>query len=628
MNPLRNLRLPVALAIAVLAALCIAAADDGPAQPETVASQLRHRWSAVAFGNPNGESPSSAPAKTGLLHSSPEACAGYTLFAPLGSTSTYLVDLRGNVVHTWTSQYEPGQAVYLLDDGSLLRCAREPDNEHFGGGGIGGRVERLAPDSRVLWTFVYADDRHCLHHDIEPLPNGNILMIAWEKKSRDEAVAAGMNPDGLPAGEVWSDCVIEVEPAGAVGGRIVWEWHVWDHLVQEFDGSKANYGRVREHPERIDANYQRRAPRESADEVRRLRALGYIGGGDAEPADERDPGLRFGPGGPDMRADVYHTNSVAYNARLDQIALSVHSFNEVWIIDHGTTTVEAAGRTGGRCGRGGDLLYRWGNARAYGAGGAEDQRLFAQHDARWIPDGSPGAGRLMIFNNGAGRPDGEYSSVIELAPPVDANGQYVRPSGGAFGPERPVWEYAAPNREEFFSSHISGAERLPNGNTLICDGEQGRIFEVSPDGHTVWDYINPYVERRRPDRPGGFPPPGLGPPPPWMFDGPPPDVFDRPLPGSQPIASRSDFGRTHPTSQPRRRPPFPPPPGVNGPRGPRGGPPIPGPFMGRHGPPGGGPMGGGLFRATRLAETHPGVRTLLRSQRNGNDGDAHSAEPE
>lgn len=620
MHSLRCSRLFATAAAVALAAGWIAAAAEGPPQAETAPSSPRGRGSqlgssAAPIDESAAASPTSAAAKTGLFQTSSDAFPGYTLFAPLGSTTTYRIDLSGNVVHTWPSRYEPGQAVYLLDDGSLLRCAREPDNEHFGGGGIGGRVERLAPDGQVLWHFVYADEKHCLHHDIEPLPNGNILMIAWEKRSRDEAVAAGMNPDGLPGDEVWPDCVIEVEPAGTVGGKIVWEWHAWDHLVQELDASKANYGRVREHPERIDANYQRRAPRETPDEIRRLRALGYIGGGDAEAEDERDPGLPFGPGGPDLRADLYHTNSIAYNARLDQIALSVHSFNEVWIIDHGTTPAEAAGHTGGRQGRGGDLLYRWGNPRAYGAGAAADQQLFAQHDAHWIPEGSPGAGRLMIFNNGTGRTDGEYSSVIEIAPPLDAKGQYTRPPGAAFGPERPEWEYAAPNRPEFFSGHISGAERLSNGNTLICDGEQGRIFEVTPDGRTVWDYVNPFVERRRPDGPGGFSPPGLGPPPPWMFDGPPPDVFDRPPPRSQPSVSRSELGRTHPASRPRHRPPFPPPPGVDGPRGPRGGPPFPPPFMGRHGPPGGGPAGAGLFRATRLAESHPGIQKLLQSQR-------------
>ncbi|MGC8644373.1 MAG: hypothetical protein ACP5XB_31305, partial [Isosphaeraceae bacterium] len=59
---------------------------------------------------------------------------------------------------------------------------------------------------------------------------------------------------------------------------------------------------------------------------------------------------------------------------LDQILLSVHSFSEIWIIDHGTTTAEAATHKGGRSGKGGDLLYRWGNPQAYRAGTAADQQ--------------------------------------------------------------------------------------------------------------------------------------------------------------------------------------------------------------------------------------------------------------
>jgi len=118
--------------------------------------------------------------KRGLILSTEAAATGYTLFAPLNSTTTYLIDIRGETVHSWPSEYNPGQAVYVLDDGRLLRCERQPRNRHFHGGGIGGRVERISPDGKVEWEFVYANEEHCLHHDVEPLRNGNILMIAWE----------------------------------------------------------------------------------------------------------------------------------------------------------------------------------------------------------------------------------------------------------------------------------------------------------------------------------------------------------------------------------------------------------------------------------------------------------------
>lgn len=579
--------------------------SDSPKPGRRASPQQARRAPAEVRGERPTPAAGGRQTRKGLILNTRAAFFGYTLIAPLTSTKTYLVDLNGKLVHSWPGKHAPGQAVYLLDDGSLLRCERQPRNRDFGGGGIGGRVVRIARDGKLLWEFVYADEKHCLHHDVKPMPNGHVLMIAWEKKTRDEALAAGRDEDEMTGEEMWPDCMIEVEPRGASGGRIVWEWHLWDHLVQEINRRKPNFGVVAEHSELVDLNYRPRAPRETPAEMERLRSLGYMGG--APPKDEEEggggpprfgpgPGMGRGPGGVDMRADWCHTNAIDYNARLDQIALSVHNFNEIWIIDHGTTAKEAAGHNGGRYGRGGDLLYRWGNPRAYGAGGAKDQRLFAQHDVRWIPKESPGAGHLMVFNNGPGRPDGRYSSIVEIAAPMSSRGDYRRETGKAFDPAEPTWEYTAPNRADFFASHISGAQRLANGNTLICSGEEGRVFEVNAAGKTVWDYVNPYRER---DDPDGGPGPFGGPPPwgPWRWDG---RRNDR----------QSNESGIHGDSP-------------NGPSGRgEGGPPGVGPW----GPPGGGPGGprggrfgrgpeGGLFRATRLAADHPGIRRILATVR-------------
>ncbi len=194
---------------------------------------------------------------------------------------------------------------------------------------------------------------------------------------------------------------------------------------------------------------------------------------------------------PRIDPDYTHFNGVAYNPDLDQIAVSVWAFSEFWIIDHGTTTAQATGHTGGRRGRGGDLLYRWGNPRAYRAGTKADRKLFSQHNAHWIPRGLPGAGHLLLFNNGRERPDGNYSSVDELVLPADSQGRYTRPPGKAYGPDQPLWSYAAPKKTDFYSSFISGAQRQSNGNTLICSGANGTIFEVTPEKAIVWKYVNP-----------------------------------------------------------------------------------------------------------------------------------------
>ncbi len=186
-----------------------------------------------------------------------------------------------------------------------------------------------------------------------------------------------------------------------------------------------------------------------------------------------------------------HTNSVAYEPRRDEVALCVWGHDEIWILDHGTTTEEAASHEGGRRGKGGDLLYRWGNPRAYRRGSARERRLFGPHDARFVPEGCPGAGDLTIFNNGQGRPGGDHSSVLEIRPPLDASGRYALEAGRPFGPEAPVWEYAA--GRSFRAEYLSGAQRLPNGNTLVTDGPAGRIFEVTAAGEVVWEFVNPYA---------------------------------------------------------------------------------------------------------------------------------------
>ncbi len=389
----------------------------------------------------------------GLLRNDTDAFVGYTLFQPDYARRIYLIDNKGRRVHYWYSPYPAGKSNYLLEDGSLLR-AGYLGNHHFEVGGAGGRISRLAWEGNLTWAYVYSSDSHCQHHDIEPLPNGNVLFIAWEKKTRDEAIAAGRDPDRIWNNEVWPDHVVEVNPTD---DSIVWKWHVWDHLIQDFDSTKANYGVVAEHPELVDVNY--------------IRPDCYV-------------------------PDWMHSNAVDYNPQFDQILLSVRELGEVWVIDHSTTTEEASGHSGGRSGMGGDILYRWGNPQVYRAGDAADQKFYGHHDARWVEDGLPGAGHIMVFNNGVDRPGGDYSTVDEFIPPCDSTGRYERPEPGTpFGPDERCWMYGATPPTDFYSKYISGAHRLPNGNTLICDGGKGEFFEVSLD-QVVWRYVNPVTENR------------------------------------------------------------------------------------------------------------------------------------
>lgn len=381
-----------------------------------------------------------------------EAFIGYTLFSPEYSKTTFLIDKQGKIVHTWESKYIQGLGVFLLENGDLLRTTLAYNNPVFVAGGVTGGVELYDWNGMILWEFNYSNSQYCLHHNIKILPNGHILMVGWEYKTAEEAIAAGRDPDSLPIGELWPDHVIEVEPIGSSGGTIVWEWHVWDHLIQDFDPIKENYGIVEQHPELLDINY----------------------------------GIYEGK----YSADWNHINAIDYNEKFDQILLSAHNQNEIWIIDHSTTTKEAAGHTGGNNGKGGDLLYRYGNPRTYRAGQISDQTLFGQHDAQWIPPECPGEGNILVFNNGQGRPDGQYSSVDEFIPPVDDDGSYFLEPGSVFGPEDLTWSYTAENPFDFYAGYLSGTQRLPNGNTLICDGDHGIFFEVTPEEKTVWNYRN------------------------------------------------------------------------------------------------------------------------------------------
>ena len=405
---------------------------------------------------------------------------GYTLFAPEFSTKTYLINNDGDVVHTWKCKHRQVLGICLLENGSLLRTCHGGINALVWGGGFCGRVEMYDWDGKLIWKYSYVNDNYCMHNDIEVLPNGNFLFIVWEKKSGEEIIAAGCNPDLLLNEGMVIDHIIEVEPTFPSGGNIVWEWHAWDHLIQDYDPSKANYGVVADHPELIDINY-----RESSD-FYSANIWKFI--------------------------DFSHMNSVDYIEEFDQILLSSPMHGEIWIIDHSTTVEEAAGHTGGKYGKGGDLLYRWGNPRVYGAGDENDQKLFHQHDARWVESGYPGEGHITIFNNGNGRPDGNYSSIEEIEVPVDNNGSYYLEPGLSYGPEEPVWRYVAENPTDFFSRRISGAHRLPNGNTIICSGLDGCFFEVTPEKEIVWQYntmlpmidLNNVFEVQRfsPDYPG------------------------------------------------------------------------------------------------------------------------------
>lgn len=415
----------------------------------------------------------------GLTRTSDSLAPGYVMFYPTNSASVYLINRKGEVVHEWKGNYAIGSA-YLNDDGSLTQLATDPDFPRFAGGGESGRIQHISWDGKILWDFEYANEEHHAHHDIAVKPNGNVLAIAWEARTAEEVLQAGRKPELIPEEGLWPTQIVEIKPNGQRGGDIIWKWHIWDHMIQDFDPGKDNFGEVAAHPELLDINAGRPLPpRITPDSMDQLHAAGR--------AWRNQTAYNRG-------SDVYHVNAINYNEELDQIAFSSQTLSEIFIIDHSTTTEEAAGHTGGRWGKGGDFLYRWGNPRNYRMGDSTDQQLFGQHDVRWIDKGKPGAGHLTVYNNAIPLiPDSlSYSAVYELAPPVDAEGRYQMLANGRFGPEKPVWHYIAKDTISFFGGFVSGAERMANGNTFINEGPKGRFFEVTPEGEIVWEYFNPY----------------------------------------------------------------------------------------------------------------------------------------
>jgi len=364
---------------------------------------------------------------------------GHFLYTPWHSTTTYLINETGVVNHTWKSTYYPLYDSYMGDNGSIYLAIDS------GNGGF----QKIAYDSTILWEYHYTRDSSFATHDIVPLPNGDIIIIMQEIKSHAQAVQAGRDPDTVGS-QFYPNMLIQVHQTGPTSGDIVWEWHVWDHLIQDFDATKDNYGNVSQHPELANINFDQ----------------------------------YWSAGWP-------YVNSVDYNPQFDQVLISAHNFDEVWILDHSTTTEEAASHEGGIHGHGGDLLYRWGNPQTYNRGDASDKKLYFQHQCCWVKPGLPDAGHILVFSNGNTRPGGPISSVDEITPDVNNDtGEYYLPPGGTYGPDNLTWQYKLPSN--LFSDGFGGAQRMLNDNTLICSGWTGTFIEVTPDKQIVWTYINPY----------------------------------------------------------------------------------------------------------------------------------------
>jgi hypothetical protein len=223
------------------------------------------------------------------------------------------------------------------------------------------------------------------------------------------------------------DKIVEIKPIGADSAEVVWEWKFIDHLIQDVDSTKPNFGLVSNHPELLDVNFDN----------------GYLN-------------------------DWTHVNAVDYNADLDQIIISARHLNEIYIIDHSTTTAEAASNVGGNSNMGGNFLWRRGNPQVYQQGTASQQKLFLQHDAKWVGSGYLDEGKISVFNNG----EGQFSSVHLIEPNIN-NGSYQL-TNNQFEPQDFDWTFSGSVFGELVNEDKkSGAMGLPNGNILFCETSKG-----------------------------------------------------------------------------------------------------------------------------------------------------------
>jgi hypothetical protein len=368
----------------------------------------------------------------GLLYNDAAVAEGYTLFGYKENNDVYLINTCGEVVNHWLTNNKLG-VLYLLENGTLLKSGA-----NF--------LEIRDWDDNLLWEVDLTNFGLEQHHDIEPLPNGNILVLSRDFYSDSDAIINGRDPLTVNTG-LYSEKIVEIKPVGINSLTIEWEWKLWDHTIQEYSAVQSNYGIIADHPELFDIN---------------------LGG---------------------AITDWIHANGLDYNPILDQIIFSSRRFNEIYIIDHSTTTLEAASHSGGDSSKGGDFLWRWGSPENYGQGTAADQKLFGQHDPKWILPGYPNEGKLSVFNNGTGRTP-LYTSIEIIDTEVDVNGNYSL--SGSFLPTDTFWSWNGSVLGEVVLSNSQGGVNVqPNGNVLFCETIPGRVSEIDASGTVVWSYENP-----------------------------------------------------------------------------------------------------------------------------------------
>jgi len=370
-----------------------------------------------------------------LQYISQEAMNGYTLF--LGE-KLFLANNCGEKVHSWDF-ISPSYHVKLLPNGNIVYITSFTNMI----------IEKNWNDE-IVNIVSPADPKISLEYEVIVTPENNYLCVGRYDYTQEEFIATGYNTDSI-GNSSHVDIIVEIDRNS---GETLWLWDIMDHVIQERSDTIPNFGSVVDQPELLNLDA--------------ISTLDWQSG------------------------EAFMINGFDYNPDLDQIVCSLRKMGEIVIIDHSTTTEEAASHVGGNSGKGGDILYRWGNPKNYHQGTLEDQQLFYQHNPNWIKHGEH-AGGIVIYDNGTDRPGitygYDYSTVPIIVPPILGDNSYVLAPNTAFEPAVPSNLFSGDDPDNgFVSRFMSGAKVLENGNSFVTIAQDSRVLEFQPDGTLAWDY--------------------------------------------------------------------------------------------------------------------------------------------
>ncbi|TDU73449.1 arylsulfotransferase ASST [Prosthecobacter fusiformis] len=368
---------------------------------------------------------------------------GAFLVTPVVSPATYLIRFPDEILHVWPSPLKPSGPGRVNENGELLRVVRDHLPPSFRlGGGTGGRITKTSWDGKEVWSYTMATPTLLIHHDALQLPNGNVLALVWQRHSPEEATAKGRDPNKVGKAGIWSDSIWELQPLQPRGAHVVWEWNAWDHIQTVFSSDETRDTQSQNPDEYIDIK-----------------------------------------GGWDKRPAWAGVTRMEYSDSLDQVLLVAKGFGAIWIIDHGTTTTEAASGTGGKAGKGGRLLYQW-------SGSPPDHDAQATSfiiDAEWSKGiGSKDASIEVL--RGTCR-NGSVSYTVEewQLPRLTGGSGYLLTTAGRY--ESPSLLNSRPLTMPELSHHeLSRPTALSNG--VVTFGAAGVIRSLNPAGMSLMEYKN------------------------------------------------------------------------------------------------------------------------------------------